>query len=58
MNAKLSQRNHRPRPAPFCPKTRWAAWEAGVLSCVRDPASAQKLIIERQKGLDDDAALG
>ncbi len=36
--------------------SRWSAWEAAVLSRVADPAEAQKVIEERQREVDDDAA--
>jgi hypothetical protein len=35
--------------------SRWGAWEAGVLSHVGDPAECQRVIAERQEGIDDDA---
>jgi hypothetical protein len=35
--------------------SRWAAWEAGVLSHVADPSECQKVIGERQEAMDDDA---
>jgi hypothetical protein len=35
-------------------RTRWAAWEAAVLACVNDPATAQEVILKRQGEADDD----
>jgi hypothetical protein len=34
--------------------TRWAAWEADVLSRVSDPGEAQRVIAERQGDMDED----
>jgi hypothetical protein len=45
------------RPVPALTKySRWAAWEQAVLARVKDPAAAQKAIVERQGALDDDQA--
>jgi hypothetical protein len=42
-------------PKPLDQYTRWASWEAGVLSHVADPAECQKVIQERQGAIDEDA---
>jgi hypothetical protein len=34
--------------------SRWAAWEAGVLSRVGDPGEAQRTVAERQADMDED----
>lgn len=36
--------------------SRWSAWERAVLSRVADPSEAQKVVEERQREVDDDAA--
>jgi hypothetical protein len=41
---------------PLKPCSRWAAWEAAVLSHVSDPAACQKVIAQRQAEVDDDQA--
>jgi hypothetical protein len=41
--------------APLRRYSRWAAWEAGVLSHVADPSECQKVISERQEAVDEDA---
>lgn len=39
---------------PITPRSRWAAWEQGVLSRVGDPAACQAEILARQGAIDDD----
>jgi hypothetical protein len=56
MTEEIRRQQHMPAATPFRPKTRWAAWEGGVLSRVQNPTGAQDLILERQQELDDDAA--
>ncbi len=36
--------------------SRWGAWEDAVLARVGDPAECQKVILERQESVDEDAA--
>src|SRR5262249_3220099 len=43
-----------PPAAKLCKFTRWAAWEADVLSRVSDPGEAQGVIAERQADMDED----
>ena len=56
MSPKPARRHRTPIPGPFRPRTRWAAWEDGVLSRVPSPTAVQQLILQRQQELDDDAA--
>ncbi|HMB05072.1 MAG TPA: hypothetical protein VKP69_15215, partial [Isosphaeraceae bacterium] len=39
---------------PLTPRSRWSAWEQGVLSRVEDPAACQAEILARQGAIDDD----